>query len=264
MARRKIAGRRVLITGASSGIGAALARALVSEGAIVTLTARRKDRLDALLYELNTAGSSEVAFALVGDITDADHRSALIQFANEKMGGLDTLVNNAGTGAIGPFLEADESRLRKIMEVNFFAVTELIRTAASTLQANDDPVIVNIGSVLGHRAMPSKSEYCASKFAVHGFTDALRAELNGTESPIDVILVSPSTTKSEFFDQLIENDGSSTKNPYGMTADQVALKTIGAIERGKYEVILSASGKLLVWLDRLSPALAGWIARKIG
>lgn len=264
MARRNMAGRRVLVTGASSGIGAALARALVADGAIVTLTARRKDRLDALFYELNTAGSAEVVFALAGDITDAEHRAALIPFAIEKMGGLDTLINNAGTGAIGSFLEADESRLRKIMEVNFFAATELIRSAAPALQASDDPVIVNVGSVLGHRAMPGKSEYCASKFALHGFTDALRAELTGAEKPIDVILVSPSTTKSEFFDQLIENDGSSTKNPYGMTTDQVARKTINAIERGRYEVILSASGKLLVWLDRLSPALAGWIARKFG
>ena len=264
MARRKIANRRVIITGASSGIGASLARALVAEGAIVTLTARRNERVDALLYELNSDGAAEVAFILAGDITNADHRAALIQFATEKMGGLDTLVNNAGTGAIGPFLEADESRLRKIMEVNFFAVTELIRAATSALQATDDPVIVNIGSVLGHRAMPSKSEYCASKFAVHGFTDALRAELTGAEKPIDVILVSPSTTKSEFFDQLIENDGSSTKNPYGMTAEQVARKTISAIERGNYEVILSASGKLLVWLDRLSPRLAGWVARRFG
>ena len=260
MARRSIAGRRVLITGASSGIGAALARALVAAGATVTLTARRAERLDSLIADL----PGDKAFSLAGDITSAEHRTALVQFATDKMGGLDTIINNAGTGAIGPFLEAGEERLRKIMEVNFFAVTELIRESIHTLQGSDDGVIVNIGSVLGHRAMPGKSEYCASKFAVHGFTDALRSELSRADKPIDVILISPSTTKSEFFDQLIENDGSSTKNPYGMTAEQVAQKTVRAIERGKYEVILSASGKTLVWLDRLFPALAGWVAKKFG
>lgn len=264
MTRRDISGRRVLITGASSGIGAALARELVAQGANVVLTARRKERLDALVYELSSS-EENCAFALAGDITSAEHRAALLEFAIESMGGLNTIINNAGTGAIGPFLNAGEERLRKIMEVNFFAATELIRASAEILRASDDGVIVNIGSVLGHRAMPGKSEYSASKFAVHGFTDALRSELTtGDENSIDVILVSPSTTKSEFFDQLIENDGSSTKNPYGMTAEQVAKRTVQAIRRGKYEVILSASGKLLVWLDRLLPALAGWIARKFG
>lgn len=260
MARREIAGRRVLITGASSGIGAALAVDLVAQGARVTLTARRKDRLDELTSELNSAGGD--AWSLAGDITSSEHRATLVAFAADKMGGLDTIINNAGIGAIGPFLDAEESRLRQIMEVNFFAATELIRESAQTLTASGDGVIVNIGSVLGHRAMPSKSEYCASKFAMHGFTDALRAELSG--SAIDVVMVSPSTTKSEFFDQLLENDGSAAKNPYGMTTEQVAIKIVDAIRRGKYEVILSAGGKFLVWLDRLSPSFAGWFVRRFG
>lgn len=263
MARRDIAGRRVLVTGASSGIGAALATELVAQGALVTLTARRKDRLDALAEELRAAGGE--VWSLAGDLTSGEHRAALVEFADEQMGGLDTIVNNAGTGAIGPFLAAGESRLRKIMEVNFFAAAELIRVSAGSLVASGDGVIVNIGSVLGHRAMPSKSEYCASKFAMHGLTDALRAELTtGGPGSLDVILVSPSTTKSEFFDRLLENDGSAAKNPYGMTAEQVAIKVVHAIRRGKYEVILSAGGKFLVWLDRLSPALAGWFVKRFG
>ncbi len=281
MVRREIAGRRVLITGASSGIGAAIARALVASGATVTLTARRAERLEslaqqirqppdsrhhaaALVPESDARSESDNVFVFPGDITSPGHREALLEFAIESMGGLDTLVNNAGTGAIGRFLAAGEDRLRDIMEVNFFSVTEMIRLAAPALQSSGDGVIVNIGSVLGHRAMPSKSEYCASKFAIHGFTDALRAELAGAKPPIDVLLISPSTTESEFFDQLIENDGSSRRNPYGMPADIVARKTLQAIKKGKYELILSPGGKVLVWMDRLSPALAGWIARRIG
>src|SRR5204862_1887651 len=117
--------------------------------------------------------------------------------AIREFGGLDALVNNAGIGALGRFDQADEARLRQVMEVNFFAPAEFVREALPHLKAGNRPIVVNIGSVLGHRAVPEKSEYCASKFALHGFSDALRAEL--APLGIDVLLVSPSTTTSEFF-----------------------------------------------------------------
>ena len=91
------------------------------------------------------------------------------------------------------------------MEVNFFAPAELIRAALPLLRAGRRPLIVNIGSVLGHVAVPHKSEYCASKFALHGLSDALRAELS--REGIDLLLVSPSTTESEFADHVVETDG---------------------------------------------------------
>ena len=92
-------------------------------------------------------------------------------------GGLDLLVNNAGIGAQGRFAEADPARLRQIMEVNFFAPAEMTRAALPLLKQGRRPMIVNIGSILGHRGIPGTSEYCASKFAVQGFSESLRAEL---------------------------------------------------------------------------------------
>jgi short-subunit dehydrogenase len=166
-------------------------------------------------------------------------------------------------GAIGPFARAHEDRLRRVMEVNFFAPAELIRVALPMLRAGQRPLIVNIGSVLGHRAVANKSEYCASKFALHGLSDALRAELAG--EGIDLLLVSPSTTRSEFADHLLEADSRPSRWQFGqMSADQVAARAIRAMCRGRHEIILSPGGKLLVWLDRLSPPLLNRLIARFG
>ncbi len=103
---------------------------------------------------------------------------AIVDAANEiRQGQVDLLVNNAGVGAIGPFADASADRMRSVMEVNFFAPVELTRSLLPSLRRGRASVICNISSVLGHRAVPNKSEYCASKFALHGWSDALRAEL---------------------------------------------------------------------------------------
>lgn len=258
--KRQISGRRILITGASSGIGRALALEFARRENSLLLTARREERLESLAAEVRKLGSEPLLVA--GDITDASVRSRLLAQAEDSFGGLDILINNAGVGGIGTFESADESRLRKIMEVNFFAPAELIRSALPLLKQSDDGVIVNIGSVLGHFAVPKKSEYCASKFAMHGLTDSLRMELAG--EGVDVLLVSPSTTSSEFFDQAIRSDGKAAKNKRPMTPEQVAAHAMRAIERGKHEIVLSLGGKLLMWADRLVPNIVSRLLRKYG
>ena len=135
---------------------------------------------------------------MLGDITEPAIRGRLLDVARTEFGGLDCLINNAGMGGIGNFADTNESRLRRIMEVNFFAPLELTRLAIPKLRHGNRPLIVNVASVLGHRAVPKKSEYCASKFALHGFSDSLRSEL--APQGIDVLIVSPSTTDTEFFD----------------------------------------------------------------
>lgn len=253
MRRRSIQAMRGLITGASSGIGLALTRQLAAAGAQLLVTARRSSPLDMLV-----ASSQDLpgqVFAMAGDVTDPDHRARLSDAVRQRWGELDLLVNNAGVGAVGPFAEADPERLHRVFDLNFFAAVELIRDTLPLLRAGRTPVIVNIGSVLGHRAVPRKSEYCASKFALHGFSDSLRAEL--VPEGIGVLLVSPSTTRTEFFDRLLEGaDGQTASSPGGTSAESVARHTIRAIRRGRDEIILTPGGKLLVWLDRLCPTLA--------
>lgn len=261
MARREIAGSRVLVTGASSGIGREIARQLTRLGARAVVTARRAERLQQLAEQIVAAGGS--ARAVAGDITDPEFRQQVLDTAVQHYGGLDVLVNNAGLGAIGPFKTAEPRRLRSVMEVNFFAPVELTRFALPLLQQGNRPLVVNIGSVLGHRAVPGKSEYCASKFAIHGFSDALRAEL--APLGVDVLLVSPSTTQSEFFHRALDNQGPPARiGARPMPACVVARKTVRAMRRGQHEIILSPGGKLLVWLDRLCPPLANRLTARFG
>ncbi|MDG2219958.1 MAG: SDR family NAD(P)-dependent oxidoreductase [Rubripirellula sp.] len=246
-----------IVTGASSGIGRALAERLLQRRAHVVVVARRSERLD----QIATPDPAKM-YQVVGDITEAKVRQQIVQVATQIRGGaVDLLVNNAGSGAIGSFAAAKEERLRKIMEVNFFAPVELTRGLLPALAKGRSPVICNISSVLGHRAVPNKSEYCASKFAIHGWSDALRAELS--QQGIQVTLVSPSTTRSDFFDSLIDTDPNQTSSSFGSwSPEQVADAAISAIEKRKDEVICSLPGKLLVWADRFCPPLMNRLLRQ--
>lgn len=262
MARRRLQNARALVTGASSGIGREIARELAKAGVQLIVTARREERLTQLVEELRTHGA--VATALPGDITQPMFRSQLLAYASDQFNGaIDILVNNAGAGAIGPFVDSTPQTLRNILELDFFAPVELIREALPLLEAGKKPIVVNVSSVLGHRAVPKKSEYCAAKFALHGMSDALRAEF--APLGIDVLIVSPSTTQSEFFDVAL---GDKQKLPWlkipGMTSAAVARAAVKAMRAGRHEVILSPGGKLLVWLDRLCPPLVNRLVAKWG
>lgn len=252
MSRRSVKDARTLVTGASSGIGRALALELARGGARLIVTARREKRLAELASEIQTLGRE--VHCVAGDITEPPVRERLMATARDRWDGLDLLINNAGVGAIGPFAAASPDRMRRVMEVNFFAPVETTRLAIPLLRQGTTPMIVNVGSVLGHRGIPKKSEYCASKFALHGWTDSLRCELAADR--IDVLLVSPSTTQSEFFDRVLEANGELAWRKLGaMRSEAVARLAVRAIRAGRHEIILTLGGKLLVWSDRLCPWL---------
>lgn len=255
MPSRIIRGSRAIVTGASSGIGRALALELARQGASLVITARRAERLEELAQTIEALGQH--AESVAGDITDPSLRQAVLQTAQHALGGLDILVNNAGVGATGRFEHASPDRLRRIMEVNFFALAEMTRLALPLLRHGRRPIIVNVSSILGHRGVPHSSEYCASKFAVQGFSEALRAEL--ASYPIDVLVVSPGTTKTEFFDRLLENTSQARWPQHGaVPADYVARAVVRAMRRGQREVIPFFWGRVLCLLNRLAP---GWMDR---
>ncbi len=251
MARRRIDGLRGILTGASSGIGYALAIELARRGARLVVVARRERRLLDLAAQVHDAPGAIVP--LTGDVADPACRQAAVALAVEKFGGLDLLVNNAGIGAMGKFSEAAPERLRQVMEVNFFAAVELTRRALPALRQGSKPIIVNVSSVLGHRGVPGCSEYCASKFALEGFSQSLRAEL--VRDGIDVLVVSPARTKTEFFDQAIDARGKPWAKIQGMCSEAVARRTVRAIRRGQHQLIVSLGGKSLVWASRLLPGV---------
>jgi short-subunit dehydrogenase len=261
MATRTIAGSRAIVTGASGGIGRSIALELALQGAEIIAIARREERLRELAAEVAALGR-RLEF-IAGDITAPGARRAVLDLAQARWNALDILVNNAGVGAWGLFEQAREERLRRIMEVNFFALAEMTREALPLLKRGRRPMVVNIGSVLGHRAVPRSSEYCASKFAVRGLSESLRAEL--VPSGIDVLLVSPSTTDTEFFDRPLEMQGElAWSNRPRTPAVVVARRTVSAIRRGRHEIVISLGGRLLVRLNRLFPRLMDYFVSRFG
>jgi short-subunit dehydrogenase len=261
MARRRLNGLRALVTGASSGIGRALALELARSGVDQVLLARRGGRLAEAVAEITALGRR--AEAVVGDVTDPDARRRALDTAQEKLGGLDILINNAGTSAHGRFADADPTRLRPIMETNFFAPVELIRDALPQLQNGRTPIVVNIGSILGKRACPHKSEYCASKFALAGFSEALRAEL--APLSIDVLVVAVGPTDTEFVQHLIEEHGELPwKESPPVSPEKVAKATVRAIELGRHEIIPSWRAWLLATANRFFPRSVDRIMAKYG
>jgi len=259
MGRRTLSGSRVLITGASQGIGRALAEAAAARGARVLAAARSEDLLAALAGEVRERGG--ILETVQADVTNANDRRRMVEAAVRHFGGLDILVNNAGIGATGHFADVSPDRLRKIMEVNFFGLTETTRVFLPLLRQGRDPAVVNISSVAGKRGIPARSEYSASKFAVQGFSEALRAEL--TKDHIDVLVVCPGLTQSNFSQNMLEQKARMPMDHMrGMTSEQVAAATLRAIERGRNETCLTFQGKLMVLVGRFLPRLADRVAAR--
>jgi short-subunit dehydrogenase len=257
---RTLTGARALVTGASGGLGREIALELGRQGAHVILVARREQKLREVADEIvQFGGKAEI---VGGDVTSPTIRRAAIDTAESAFGGLDILVNNAGVGAIGHFADADAERMRQVMEINFFAPVELTRTALPLLKAGRQPVVVNIGSILGHRATPRYSEYCASKFALRGWTETLRNELR--PEGVDVLLVSPGPTRTEFWDHLIAQKGKVPwTREYAMTAQRVARKIVTAIGQGRrWDLVPGLRGKLFVLANRFFPRIVDRIMRR--
>lgn len=251
MGRRSLHDRRVLLTGASSGIGRELALQLAPFGTKLMIVARREDELLQLADELQQAGASEVA-PLVGDISGESVRANIHDRIRDDWRALDLLINNAGISAHGRFENGSPDVLRKIMEVNFFAAAELVRGAIPLLRDGEDPLLVNVGSILGHRGIPYNSEYCSSKFALRGWSESIRPEL--ARDGIALMIVSPGTTDTDFFEHLIAKGDKMPWNQHrGLPADQVAAQIVRGIQRRRYEIYPNWRGRMLVLMSRLAP-----------
>src|ERR1051325_5023689 len=238
--RRSITGSRILITGASQGIGKALAEAAAARGAKLLVCARKVELLQELAQQIRAKGG--IIEVVQADITSPDDRRRMVEAADKAFGGLDILVNNAGIGATGHFADCSAERLRQIMEVNFFGLTETTRVFLPMLKKGNKPAIVNVSSIAGKRGIPARSEYSASKFAVEGFSEALRAEL--VKDGIDVLVVAPGLTQTNFSHNMIERKAlMQVDHMRGMTAEAVAAATLRALERGTTRTVLTFKGK---------------------
>lgn len=256
---RSIAGSRILITGASQGIGKSIAEAAAARGAKVLAVARNVDLLNDVAKEIRARGG--VIEIVQADITSPDDRRKMVEAAEKAFGGLDVLINNAGIGATGHFADGNADVLRQIMEVNFFGLTETTRVFLPMLKKGNKPAIVNISSIAGKRGIPARGDYSASKFAVQGFSEALRAEL--AKDGVDVLVVCPGLTQTNFSHNMIEQKALvQLDHMRGMSSEEVARQTLRAIEKGYNETVLTFNGKLMAFVARFLPWVADIIVKR--
>jgi len=262
---RTLQGTRLLITGASSGIGRSLAEQAVRGGARVICASRSGERLDELMRLLSRVPGADV-LPVTADITRAEDRERLLQVAVERFDGLDVLINNAGVASFGHFTTSSEEVLRQVMEVNFFAPTELIRSAIPLLTQGRQPAIVNVSSMCGRRGVPAWSEYSASKFALCGLTEALRGEM--ARFDIDVLLVVPGLTKTGLHANLLHNTGRMKIGfDKGQPPDKVAAGILKSLRKNRTETVIGWEACWMLrfnrWLPRLLDRLLARRVRKL-
>lgn len=257
----RISGCRALITGASSGVGRALAVRLAERGVDSVLLARRQEGIDQTADLVRQAGQK--AHVVVGDVTLAADRTRAIATARDELGGLDLLINNAGIGAHGRFHEASPDRLRSLFEVNLFAAAELTRESLPLLRESRAACVANVGSVLAWRGAPHKSEYSATKFALRGWSEAIRPEL--APLGVHVLHASPSTIATGFREHLVERLATAPQEArHGVTAEQVARRIVHGIERRRNEVAIAWEDWAIVRATRFVPGVLDWWLKRRG
>jgi NAD(P)-dependent dehydrogenase (short-subunit alcohol dehydrogenase family) len=258
---RDLAGKRVILTGATGGIGRATAEALVRERARVVLASRNGEALHGVAATLKNAGGD--VMAVPTDITNPDDRQRLIDTALSAVGGLDILINNAGVGSWGHFATSTEDIVRRVMEVNFFGPVELTRLAVPHLMNGVEPCVVNVTSMCGRKGMPAWPEYSASKFALVGMSEAWRGEF--ARFDIDVLTIVPGMTNSGFQNNWLRTDGKADlRFDDGMAPADVAAGIVKAMRTNKTESILGGEARRLLRFNKFFPKLTNWlIARKV-
>jgi short-subunit dehydrogenase len=254
--------RRVWITGASSGIGEALALAFHQAGAKLILSARREDELKRVQ---SACGGEPNTRLLTMDVTNADELPEKTRAALGTLGGVDILVLNAGITQRSRTRETDESVYRRLMEVNFFGPEAMARAVLPSMLAQKSGHMVVISSVAGKFGVPMRSGYSATKFALHGFFEALRAEEE--RNGVHVTMVCPGFIRTEISLSALRGDGRKhakmdSELARGMPVEECARQILQGVARKKKEIVVAAPReKTLVYLKRFFPTL---LARMIG
>ncbi len=256
----KLSNQVAVITGASEGIGAAIARRFAGEGARVVLAARSEEKLKALAEELG----SERALAVPTDVTDAEQVKRLMARTREHFGGLDILVNNAGVGLYASVAEMAWADFEQMWKVNFFGVVRCIREALPDLRERRG-MVVNISSVAGKLAIPYLTGYCASKFALNAFSTGLRMEL--AQAWVRVVVVCPGTVRTPFHQSAFRSNRLpevfAQRSRGGISAERVAAATLRAVVRERREVVVPWRLRLAVGFRNLLPAFADGILQRM-
>ncbi len=198
----QLQGKTALVTGASSGIGEATAKALAAEGATVAVSARRADRLDALVKEIEGMGGK--AYAVVADVADEDQARKMVVTANEHLGRIDILVNNAGVMLLGPIAQADTSDWRRMVETNVMGLMYATHAVLPLMKAQGGGHIVNVSSVAGRTVSKGSGVYNVTKWGVGAFSESLRKEVSPDK--IRVTIIEPGAVKTELTEHITHKE----------------------------------------------------------
>lgn len=254
--QERLRGKVAIVTGASSGIGEATARALAKRGAAVVLVARNEAKIEFLAREISAAGGRSLAVRT--DVTDGASVGAMVERTVGEFGYLDVLVNNAGLGLSGRVEDLRAEDLRYVFEVNL--VGPLLCMQASLPHMRRGGRIINVSSVVGKRAIPKVGGYCASKFALNALSDALRVEV--AERGISVTTVYPGTTRTAFRENSRRTkDEERGWRPRGVTSETVAGKIAHAAEKGGRDVYVTLPDRVFVAATALAPDLFDLLLR---
>ena len=254
----------VVITGASKGIGAELAKQLAARGAKLVLAARNVQELEAVAAECRKAGGEHV-ITVRADVGVERDCQAIMSGAALAFGGIDVLVNNAGATMWARFEEIEDiSVFERIMQVNYMGSVYCTRHALPYLRQSGG-LLVGISSLAGRTGVPTRSGYAASKHAMVGFFDSLRIELDG--SGVDVTMIYPGFVSTGIRENATGPDGkaiqvSPVKEGEVMGVEECARIIVNAIQTRKREVIMTARGKIGLWLKLLAPSFVDRLARR--
>lgn len=249
-------GKVALITGASSGIGKALAYEFAKAGYNLSICARRFDRLEIIAADIKSSIGVEVLINQADVSKEVDCKN-LIDSTIEFYGKLDVLINNAGVSQRALFSEIDLNDFRKIIDINYWGTVMCTKFALPHLLAAQGSVVA-ISSISGFSPLPGRTGYCSSKYGIHGFLESLRVE--NLRRGLHVMIVAPGFTSSEIREKAIiatgEQQGKSPRNEGKMmTPEKVAQKVVRGVRIRKRTIIMTTMGIGAVWMTRLLPEL---------
>lgn len=254
----------VWITGASAGIGEALALAFAHENAWLVLSARRESSLHAVAEKCTATGAGKVLVRPL-DLASSGNFEALAAGVVAEMGSIDILVNSGGISQRALVKDAQLALYRQLMEVNYFGTVALTKAVLPYMLKNKSGLFITISSLVGKIGSPLRSGYAASKHALHGFFDSLRAEV--FEDHIKVLMVCPGFIKTDISVNALDAGGAATgkmdKNQeQGMLPAELAKKVLAAVAAGKQEISVGGKETLILKIKRFFPGMVNGIVRK--
>lgn len=247
----KLQNKTILITGASSGIGKAMALRAAKDGATVVLAARTADKLESVAQEVTALGGTPIVVPT--DVTKIEDIRNLFLKATEGGRKLDVVFNNAGLGYIGKIWELPAEQIQTIINVNTTGMILVAKYAAEVMQRQKYGHLVMTSSLAGLITLPEWSVYVASKWAITGFADSIRYEL----SPEGVLVTTlhPGMVSTDFFAKEKANQDMSKLDPNALTADQVAEEVYNALFTKQRKIIIPAMSKNIAFLQKYLPSL---------